>query len=261
MIEMNNTTQEAVSMMHPELILENIRIQIDADLINPYKVNYLKDYIYQYKYLCKEYEGDIDTLNVLNNSLIDTLNMVIDKISDKFNFRLDIDNDKHIKTIAKSLYKFFVIKYEKNIIEFISNYILKNKKTIINTVKSTRGTIKKSKNVTSLANKMLYSPNEAIIISNINFIVTEIIPSLDLGVSYLEYLSSNNATLNIIKDLFYGHNISLEEDPYEMFILPIAEKHSGYGTIISEVTVNLANIYNKKDDIALIDYEGNDEEE
>ncbi|MEI2420829.1 hypothetical protein V6O07_11195, partial [Arthrospira platensis SPKY2] len=124
--ELSSDVQETIMDLHPELIEENIKVQIDAGLESPYKVNYLKEYIYQYKYLKEQFEADDNTtaINTINDCLDKTLRLVIDRISDKFEFTIDLEDVK-LKPIAKALYKFFIMDYQENLCEFIFNFIIK----------------------------------------------------------------------------------------------------------------------------------------
>lgn len=238
--------QEAVAGMHPELLVENIRGQINSGLESSYNVNYLKEYINQFKYLKNLYSEDSDIVSTLKDNLEVTLRMVIDEISDKFNFSIYIDEDTKLKPLAKALYNFFVMKYESFLVEFIVGYIKVNSKTILDILKD-QDRIKKGKNVTTITNKTLYGPKSPIM-NNVNYIVTEIIPSMDLDREFLDYIDRDSITTNNIKELF-ENDFQVEcDDLFESFFRPITDREIGFGSIISEVTVELANIYinNKK---------------
>lgn len=253
--------QEFIANMHPELIRENILDQIEAGILSPYKENYLKDYMMQYKFFKNLYGDDEDIMKELDNSLHSTLILVIQEISKKFDFEINLD-DIQLKPLAKALYKFFVLKYDKNIIKFLTNFIISNKKELVSLIKenNNKSKTKKCKNVTSIANKMLYGNNESLIISNMNYIILDIIPSWDLDVDFLNYFDSS-LVIDTLKQYLDNEMMTVfNSNIFDKFIEPIVDKEPGYNAIISEVTVNLTTIYNKKEKIDILsnDEEGDD---
>lgn len=254
--------QEFIANMHPELIKENILDQINAGIISPYKENYLKDYMMQYKYFKNMYGDNEDISRILDNSLENTLTMIIQSICEKFDFEMNLDDIK-LKPIAKALYKFFVLKYDKNIINFFTNFIISNKKELVSIIKqeANKSKVKKCKNVTTIANKLLYGNNESLLISNINYIILEIIPSWGLDVDFLDYFDSTLILDTLKQYLNNEMMVVFNDNIFDKFIEPIVDKEPGYNSIISEVTVNLTSIYNKKEKINILsnDEEGDDE--
>lgn len=244
-IESNNWIGEEFEKIHPELMLENIRKQINSGIDIMYNVDYLKEYMHQYKYLKNAFGDESDVLSQLNGSLTETLDIVIDEISGNFDFEVNLESlDIKPKKAAKALYSFFVIKYSRNIVQFIINYIIKNKKNIIEVLKADKSRMSKTrKNVTTIATKSLFGPNDNLIMSNLYFIITNVIPSMDLNEDFLDYFDENSMTLRVIRSMFEDKLTAKYDNIFEEFYRPIIDEDYGYNGIISEVTTELSSIY------------------
>lgn len=207
-----------------DLIKESILEQIE-DPVNS-TTNYV-DVILDKCELYKEEIGDNeDLVSELNQKLTDFFAFIMTKINDKFDLGLDV-NDIASRTdaveIGEAVYKYFILRYSKNIIRFFTKYIFKNKKAISSHyIDSTS----QKKDVSTLAyKKQIKNIDDLCIITNLPSIIKYII---NLDIDSDEFLdlsaSSDNYDASIIRNLvssgklvgdFYNNYIDICIDSHD----------------------------------------------
>lgn len=250
----DDEVEALLASMQPELLFEHIREQI-KETFNSSPVNYLKSYNEQFKYLKDKFEDNTEILNDLKRTRRDSFEEVMAMIQKKFNFSIEEDTKIKTKYAARALYEFFVLDYAENIKKFIVKYIVKNKKALTQEIKANKS---KTKDVTSICNKAYFGQNEALILTELNYIIFKILPSHGFEEEFLEYIvdEDSSLTLDTIKEMFIENDyIYYEDNLFDTFMAPLFEKKNGYSTIVSNVTVELYNIYNKKSTIKLLEDE------
>ena len=113
-------------------------------------------------------------------------------LNDKFNLGLDIEGiitGENVEEVGTCLYKYFILRYTKNITKFISKYIFKNKKYL-----SEKYVDKPKKDVSTLAfKKQIKNKDNLTILTNLPSIINDIITSSISNEEFLKYSTSTDS--------------------------------------------------------------------
>ena len=227
------------SMSTDDFIENEISSQLEDTIFTEGKDkrNYVELYMEKYKYLSNVYGGDDALLNDLEENKDIFISNIVNKIADEF--EIEVLQEEVGKKMAKALYNFFVVFYADNLKEFFLNYIQRNKKILIAEVKKQKS---KVRDVTTIAAKAkYYNANDAIIINNINNILLNLIPSIELGEEFIDYIieyDDNTVNTTIGKLIKKGY-ITISQDTYEAFLRPFLERYDGYSNIITDIVMEL----------------------
>ena len=174
----NSTTSETqlaalLSNFDSELIFSIIEDNINNRLTNYYNKipNMVSAYEYNFKQLVETYPFGIDEINETRDN---TYQEIIEILKQYFNFEINPEAmDMGLTTVASVLYAFFVCDFKDIIINFFTNYIIKEYNNLYNCLQLER--FKKEKDADTLYNKKIYkNPKMGIIASNIDFVVSNI---------------------------------------------------------------------------------------
>lgn len=178
-----------------DLVKENLRYQINDPLAT--NVNYIENVIDKFRELLNAYGEIDDARSNINALIVDFFGFIIKEIDEKFDLSIEVDyNDiQETMEVGECLYKFFILRYKKNLTKFFYKYITKNKKKI---VEEFDGEYKR-KDVTSISlKKKIKNKDDVLIISNLPTIIKYI---MDLEIEPAEFIS-------------YATNDSLYEGTY-----------------------------------------------
>lgn len=230
------------SMNNEEFSKDELEDQLGESIFSSYKTNYLESYLEKYKFYKEEFEENQEFLDSLKQSKDQLILDIIDIISEKFCF--EVDDESKTKKVAKAIYNFFVIDYKENLETFFFNFIEKNKKMIITDIKQR----KRKKDISTVANKMKFNNNDALIIDNIVYIMTELIPSISED-NFLDYILDDDDTMtNIaIRKFIEKEKISLTEDSYSAFLDAFIGEEDGWTEIISDIVSKYVQNANELD--------------
>lgn len=220
-----------------DLILENIREQIQDPMTS--SVNYINN-ILEKAEICRNTVLDEDSLRSLDHSINEFMTTIVREITDRFDLGLDIEGiimSGDIVEIATVMYKYFILRYKKNISKFITNYI-KNHKNELSEYYSD----KVKKDVTSLAyKKNIKDPNDLTIISNLPSIINFII---GLNISPYEFVDltarKSNYNASIIKN-FILNNMLVGDFVHDYISIGLDEHEYLFDEIQSDIKVRLIN--------------------
>lgn len=226
-----------------------IATQLNEEIFSESKRNYVEMYIEKFKYLKDVYGDDSELVEDLKENKGRFIENIVDNICEKFGITID-ENEINNK-MAKSLYNFFVVYYNDNLKNFFINYMQKNKKMILAEIKKQKS---KVRDVTTLASKVKYNnSNDAAIINNIQYILFNIIPSMELGGEFIKFvIDYDDTTTNIyIQKMLEKGIMEVDNDTFEAFLKPFLDMEDGYSNIISEIIITTsANI--QKNDINIL---------
>lgn len=229
----NEIEEILYSMNNEEFSMDELENQLGEDIFSSNKNNYLESYLQKYKFYKDEYEANEEFVNSLKEKKDELILEIIEYISDKFS--IEVDDENKSKKVAVALYNFFVIDYKDNLETFFYNYIEKNKKMIVADLKKQ----KKQKDISTTANKMKFTnPNDGIIVDNIVFILTELIPSIE-NEDFMDYILSDDDTVtNIsIRKFIDKEYISIDIETYLAFIDPFVGEDDGWSEVISDLVM------------------------
>lgn len=208
-----------------ELIKESIVEQIDDPASS--STNYINVILDKCEIFKSQYSMNEEALQELNDNLIDFCTFVLNSIDRKFDLGLDINTVaaySDIAEVTQALYKYFVLRYTKNITKFFTNFIFKNKKMLTASYSD-----KSKKDVSTLAfKKKIKNSDDLCILANLPSIIKFI---MDLDIDSEEFISlsakEDNYEASIVKRLvgdgtimnnFYSNYVSLCLDSHDYII-------------------------------------------
>lgn len=181
------TSTEVESLMAElpfDLIKESILEQID-DPVNT-STNYVDVIIDKCELYKEEFKENEELIAELNEKLIDFFTFIMENINNKFELGLDVNEISTYSNaveIGESIYRYFILRYTKNITRFFTKYISKNKKAICEYYTDENS---QKKDVSTLAfKKQIKNAEDLCIITNLSSIIKYII---DLDITPSEFL-------------------------------------------------------------------------
>lgn len=244
-------TEEILFNMSSDDFLENeIMEQLSEDgMFNSHKRNHVEFYLEKYKFMKLNYaDTDTDFLENLKYKKNEFVESVINAICDKFD--IGIEEEALTTKNAKTLYTFFVIDYKDNLKELFINVLKKNKQLIIKELKAR----KRHRDIGTNASKAkFYNTNDAFIINNIEYILFDIIPSIEFGEEFIDYIVDYDDNINYsnLRKMIDNNIIDLDSDSFKAFINPFVEHYDGYSEVISDIIIKLTSDA-KQNDISII---------
>lgn len=226
-------------MSTDDFIDNEIREQISDNIFSDNKRNYVEFYIEKFKFLKELYKenNQYDKLEELKDNKELFITQITNLISDTF--KIDIDQDSINNKMTKSLYSFFVVDYSEHLQNFFINYILKNKKNIISEIKKNKS---KVRDIAAIAAKSKFANStDAIIINNINFVLFDLIPSVELGEDFIKYITDYDDDIindNLIK-FMDDDSITITDDTRKSFLEPFLDQSDGYTNVVSNIIIQL----------------------
>lgn len=204
-----------------ELIKESIMEQISDPMST--NINYIDIIVDKCEVYINEYQDDQNIVAEVNEHLRDFFISIITEIDNKFSLGLDIEDIAgytNVVEIGECIYKYFILRYKKNITKFITKFIFSNKKSICAYYSD-----KTKKDVSTLAyKKQIKNPDDLCILTNLPSIMRYII-DLDIEPMNFVELSSgqDNFEAGIIKQLIKsGRMIG---DFYESYMRLCVDSH------------------------------------
>jgi len=215
-----------------DLIKESIIEQINDPVSS--RTNYIDVILDKYEVFKLQYSEDEDIINELEEHVRSFFIFIMEAMDNKFNLGLDLNEiagRKDIVNIGECLYKYFVIRYVKNITRFITKFIFKNKKTFVNYYND-----KNKKDVSTLAfRKQIKNNDDLIIITCLPSIIKDII-GMEVESEDFVILSAGNGNYeaSVVKELIYSSR--LIGDFYKPYISMCVDS---YDYIIDELQTEI----------------------
>ncbi len=183
-------TDSLISDFPIELLKENLRYQIENPLSTD--VNYLETIMDRYHVLKGDFGDNEDAMEILTNETMDFFNFVIGQINDKFELSLNVDMYDNLQDCIDGgmiLYRFLVLRYRKNVTKYLTKFITKNKKSLIEEFEDDL----KKKDVTTVASKKKNkNRDDALIIANLPNIISYIM-SLEIEpLDFMKYIAGED---------------------------------------------------------------------
>lgn len=208
-----------------ELIKESIIEQINDPVSS--RTNYIDVILDKYEVFKLQYGDNEEVITELEEHIRAFFIFIMQAINDKFDLGLDLNEiagRKDMVEIGECLYKYFVIRYVKNITRFITKYIFKNKKTFVNYYND-----KTKKDVSTLAYKKQIEDNDdLVIIAFLPSIIKDIITMEVESEDFIKLSVGNgNYEASVVKELirtgkligdFYRPYISMCVDSHDYII-------------------------------------------
>lgn len=174
-----------------------------------YSRDYLTEYDDEYSIIMDKYEGNDEIEESLKSCKLRLYEKVLEFLKTKFTFEtsnFEYMNEEDYFTIVKDLYKFFIINRRHLIEEFVTNYIIINRKMIIKQIKEN---IPKNNDTSSTFRK--YGAEEARLIANLDYIIDDLLQSEPISDEYfIEVLQTTNMSYYLEKIKTYIINMELD---------------------------------------------------
>lgn len=232
-------TDMLISEMPIELIKENIADQIRLPLST--RTNFISVLEDSYKMIDNLTEGNPDEREKLLNSIRDFFVFTLTTMDEVYGLDIDIDlidSDDELINKTTSIYNFLILRYKKNMYEFLYTFIKKNRKYIIEQFQD----VAKKKDITSIAlKKQIKNKDVILLISNLSTIIKYIL-SLDIEAEeFINYSCGDDyyegiVVLNMVQS---GEISGKFVDTYTSFI--IDEYDSVLDEIQNEVKIKILN--------------------
>ena len=241
-------TDVILSELKDELLLESILEQIKNPLNSSYgNSDYLEIFRMRYNYLKEAYGSNKNFIKKLKELKYKIYFEIFDEIVRKFNLEYSPSN-LSIEDCVYDLYSFFVLNYKDNIVDYIINIIIKEKKNLVKDLKHA----KYSKSIGCSSLKKIFKYKEdAIILSNITNIINNIVnlerDNLDVISDICENDFNEVSNYNIYQYFITGFAMAPNNDFNDIFFKPLKKKEEGYTHIINDVRNHLLNINKRKD--------------
>lgn len=192
-------TESLLAELPFDLLKESIREQI-ADPVST-TTNYIDIIIDKCSIYKDQFEDDENLVNEIDQNLSEFFTFILQEIDAKFELGLDIGyiDNRSIVEVGSALYKYFILRYSKNITKFITKFIFKHKKMFHSEFSGD----KNDKDVSTLAyKKQLKNPEDLCIIAHLSDIIKYIV-SLDIEpLEFIELTTNDdNYEASIIRQL------------------------------------------------------------
>lgn len=208
------------------LLLENIRSQITDNFCS---VNYINVYSDKLNVIEDSIEDDSDLKRLVNDYRNSFFSKVLDIIDEKFSVRgiIDYNDPRETEEIATDLYEFLIVDIRKNLVRFFYNFIVENKKRIIEDLQIAKP---KKDVVTNQAKKTLKG-NDIKIISNIYEVVNYI---SDMNLDNEEFIELSRS--DVLFD--YNNNSQISGNIYAG-IIGLAREQGIVQDVVPDVMLKL----------------------
>lgn len=212
------------------------------------KINIVDKLESAFKFLLSQYPYD------RNNILVNRFNVysnIINIISNKTGVRIYSDGNTDIYNLARSVFDFFISSYDSCVFNFLLNFIYEQKDAIYMALDLEKS--KKSKDITTMYNKQMYSDIEmAIINANLDKVLNYIggmdVPSYDV----LRRIYANNTNIHTLN--FMSVHVDMDAPLFDLYIKPVLYNPILYPILLTNIKleiqrngVTIVNSFNPQD--------------
>lgn len=218
----NITTENEISVIlshfEPEYVFNIIRDNISQrfkynQLGMPNIVASFESY---FKQLISTYT-DVDTINQIQEKRLETYKEIISILCSEFQFSFNYEEIQDYYSSAFYLYSFLVSDFSINLVSFFSNFIIKERNNIYESLKL--NDMKKNKDNSTLYNKKIYKNSKlAIINANLDYVIDNICV-FDITLS--DILNNIYVDKNIVK--FLETSILPVQDFFKYAYVPVIQ--------------------------------------
>lgn len=232
--------EEKLSGLPLDFLLATIQEQIKDPLSN--NVNYVESMTDTLDELERQYEEDPDNMAQIKALRTRIFNTITVEISNRFNmgYEPDLDDLYTLSVRAISMYDFLILNYRRNVRRFLYNFIIKDRKRLIEEYKH----YQKKKDVSSLnLKKKLRHKDDVVILSNLPEVVNGVL-SLDVDAAEFLSLASDNADAVILQNMVLNGQIDSNfTSTYLQYVLN--EHDSVVDSILVDVRMRLSEKMSK----------------
>lgn len=211
----NNTDYSIVTDREISTVLSHFSPEMIRDVIENVLEDRVRPYSYSIGNLVSSYETNFRIARAqypnyaeeLENKRLETYEFILNKVCEYHSLSYAMEPNTDIYTAAVYTYQFLVSDYKKNIVSFFTNYILKEKNSIYDSLNLAE--FKKNKDSSSIYSKKVYkgvNPKLLAIHANLNYVLEEISAfDIDLNV-IIDYVYTHDKQLSRFLQSFLGDN-------------------------------------------------------
>jgi hypothetical protein len=246
-IQSENEAASMMSNFSTEYIIGVITDLLD-DRFNTFSIQPKPNFVLSYEANFKEalslYPADKDNITKVRE---DTYIEIINLIAKKFNINIVYNEDLDSFSLARYMYDFFISNYDTYLCLFFSTYITREKDGLYEALHLENS--KKSKDISTIYNKKMYSDMKiAIINANLDRVIGYI-STIDFDMqTMLEYIYIN--TDQYIIKLFTEH-LQPQYDLFQSAFVPLLQNQNIYPSISTYIKLNLQRMNIPQDGIPL----------
>ena len=209
-----------------KLLDQQINLNDESEILS-HTSDHFKPLYYKYKRIMETSDNTEEIKASAKERFMTICHLFLSKICNTFHISIDDvwreDHYEDIPGFTMALYSFFILDITSNVYDVCLNYIKSNLTYIYETFEDK----KNKKDASTLVNKKLFSPEVALVISNIYDVTTWVLGQLSEE-QYMQYMNQDYLPLGLIRGLFedgvlsgefmdeinnlYSSNISLKSD-------------------------------------------------
>jgi hypothetical protein len=256
----DNEQATLINNLNDSLIIENIYDQLGNVDVEDHPIDYLTTFNNRIYFLEYRYKDNDDLKEKITEVKSNFYRMLLKKMCDKYYLKMSNEdlNLQQIIDIVTVFYRFFILQYKDNLVNFLFNYIRENKKSLAAAFGG-----RKSKDADIQELKKTYKNKYDIIILYNMYDVIIGLPGDEISASdIIKYITEDH--LDEMDNIFM-YNLFVKQEYFgasqefkNVFLKVIAKRDVGYMKIIREVETLLFDALPKRavfDNIA----EGEDE--
>jgi hypothetical protein len=214
-----------------EVDLEFITTSIEEQLSDILNIGSKQNYLKYFEKQVDKLEDSEDTKDMRYRMY----DYIIDAICEKYGIEIFKENIENPRKMAKTFYKFFVIGYDENIVQFLEMYIVENTKDIVNQLIASQNiNSKKIENINFKISAVLNNIGQTIkIISDAGL-------SLDDMLVYIEKHPESTASAEEMTE-YCNELIENPDEVFQAMLKPLINEEEGFGSIYTTLQMNIYN--------------------
>ena len=205
------------------------------------KINVVDKLESAFKFLLQQYQYDKENILIRRNEIY---MQILTIISNAAGVKIYYDENTDIYNLARSIFDFFISSYDSCVFNFLLNFIYEQKTAIYNELDLEKS--KKSKDITTMYNKQMYTDIEmAIINANLDKVLNYIggmdVPTYDI----LRRIYANNTNIHTLN--FMASHIDMDAPLFDIFIKPVLNNPVLYPILSTNIKLEI-----QRNDVSII---------
>ena len=197
------------------------------------KVNIVDKLESAFKFLLQQYTYDRDNILITRANIY---TQILSIISASTGVKIFYDENTDVYNLARSVFDFFISSYDNCVFLFLLNFIYEQKDAIYTSLDLEKN--KKSKDITTMYNKQMYTDMDmAIINANLDKVLNYIggmdVPAYDI----LRRIYANNTNIHTLN--FMASHIDMDAPLFDVFIKPILTNNVLYPILLTNIKLEI----------------------
>lgn len=245
-----NKIEALVDIDMKDFIIDGIHKALDDPNTITNGINYINIFDSIVKKVIDENYDNPELVNDIKNEKEKVYSDIKSAIEEKLEISIDLEPflPSEQYDVIHIMYSYFINDYHSNMVEFLTNYIIKNKKSIFNSLIEN----KSKKEVTdALAKKLYKNSKDAVIMSNTYKILKCVLQGDIEPMEFLKYLFKNISPTNkVVSDMILKHidqPITFNANFYEIYTSFALNDDRVLIDLMTSLQMKLYNIFPKNE--------------